>query len=116
MDRLARYRILLEDRLREFQRLYNLQPTPGVEAHCVFDEDRGHYLLIDLGWAGKKRVKRTILYARIVEGKVLIEDDWTEQGLANELLATGVPSEDIILAFQHPFLRSLPETREASLI
>lgn len=75
MDRITRYRALLETLFYDYQRLYNLEPTPGVEAHCIFDEARDHYLLLDLGWKGEKRVKRTILYVRLIDGKFSIEED-----------------------------------------
>ena len=47
------------------------------------------------------------VYLRIVQGKIWIEEDWTKQGIADQLLEAGVPPEDIVLGFQHPSKRSL---------
>lgn len=42
---------------------------------------------------------------RIKNEKIYIEEDWTEEGIATELLTEGVPKEDIVLAFQDPETR-----------
>ena len=39
---------------------------------------------------------------RIKNEKIYIEEDWTEEGMANELLSKNVPKEDIVLAFHDP--------------
>jgi hypothetical protein len=44
---------------------------------------------------------------RIKNEKIYIEEDWTEEGMANELLTEGVPMENIVLAFQAPETRKL---------
>jgi XisI protein len=49
------------------------------------------------------------VYIRIEQGKVWVEEDWTKQGIANELLAAGVLPEDIVLGFHHPSKRRFTE-------
>jgi hypothetical protein len=109
MDKLTEYRRLIRRELSEYERLYNLQPTPGVETFVVFDEERDHYILMSLGWDQGRRVRRAILYVRLRDGKVWIEEDWTEHGLATDLLQAGVPKEDIVLAFHPPERRAWTE-------
>ena len=109
MDKLMGYRDLLKRSLCEYERLYNLRPTPGVESFVIFDEERDHYLLVSLGWAEHRRVRRIVLYVRLRDGKFWIEEDWTENGLATDLLRGGVPREDIVLAFHPPERRPLTE-------
>jgi len=50
-----------------------------------------------------------MVYLKIEQGKIWIEEDLTKQGIANELLDAGVPPEDIVLGFQHPSKRPLTE-------
>ena len=45
------------------------------------------------------------VYVRIRDGKFWIEEDWTEDGIATDLVRAGVPKEDIVLAFHEPKLR-----------
>jgi hypothetical protein len=109
MDKLTNYSTLIKRLLRDFERLYSLQPHPGVETLVVFDEVREHYLLIRLGWAEERRVRYLTLYVRLKERKIWVEEDWTEAGIVTELLKAGVPKEDIVLAFQPPEMRELSE-------
>jgi hypothetical protein len=45
------------------------------------------------------------LHLDIKDGKIWIQHDGTEIGIANELVKLGVPKEDIVLAFHEPFVR-----------
>lgn len=40
-----------------------------------------------------------IIHLRLHDGKVYIERDGTEEGVATTLLAAGIPKEAIVLAF-----------------
>jgi hypothetical protein len=46
---------------------------------------------------------------RIKNEKIYIEEDWTEECIATELLREGVPKEDIVLAFHDPETRKFTE-------
>jgi hypothetical protein len=109
MDKLTRYRDLIKRYLSDLAALVNRDPKAGVETSCVFDEDRGHYLLINTGWARGRRIRGATLYVRLKNGKVWIEEDWTEEGIGNFLVEAGVPKEDIVLAFQAPEMRALTD-------
>lgn len=109
MDKLTEQRTLVKRLLREYERLYNLEPTPGVETFVIFDEERDQYLLMSLGWVQGRRVRRAILYVRLRHGKFWVEEDWTEQGLATELMRSHVPPEDIVLALHAPEKRPFTE-------
>ena len=54
---------------------------------------------MSLGWIEKKRTLQIRVYVRIRDGKFWIEEDWTEAGIAADLVGEGVPKEDIVLAF-----------------
>ena len=41
----------------------------------------------------------------IKDGKIWIQHDGTERGVANELVELGVPKEDIVLAYQPVYKR-----------
>jgi hypothetical protein len=109
MDRVARYWDLLLGVMREQERLGKQAPVPGVDSLLLIDPDRRVVQLQDVGWRGRKRVHDTYVQVRIKDGKVWIEDDGTGEGVANALVAAGVPKEDIVLAFQPPELRHLTE-------
>jgi hypothetical protein len=109
MDKLTTYQKLVKETLTAMAMLINRQSAPGVVAECALDDERGQYLLLTVGWSGNKRVRGTTLYVRLRDGKLWIEEDWTEEGITAGLLKAGVPKEDIVLAFQPPQMRRLTE-------
>jgi len=109
MDKLTRYRALIRQVLQQHADLMNSQPVPGELVDCVFDERRDQYLLLKYGWPRGKHTHYTKLHVRIHNGKIWIEEDMTEEGLANELVEAGVPKEDIVLAFTPPEVRHLSD-------
>lgn len=109
MDKLTTYRNLIKKILSDLAAFDNRNPTPGVETSCVFDEKRDLYLLTSIGWSGRQRVRSMTVFVRLRNGKIWIDDDWTEEGITKDLLAAGVPKEDIVLGFQHPEMRPLTD-------
>ena len=105
MEKLTTYRELIKRQIREYADLVNRQPTEDEETFTVFDEESDNYLCMTLGWQGRKRVKYTTLHVRIRNGKIHVEEDWTEEGIATSLVREGVPHSDVVLAFQSPKLR-----------
>ena len=54
-----------------------------------------------VGWDKDERVHFPVIHIDIVGGKLWIQTDNTDCGVATELEAAGVPKSDIVLAF-HP--------------
>jgi hypothetical protein len=75
----------------------------------VFDDEHNQYLLRRLGWGENSRIRQTDLHLAIRDGKIWIEEDWTEEGIATYLLEHGVPNHDIVLGFQPPQMRPFTE-------
>ncbi len=86
------------------------KPSYGnVEVQIVFDEQRDHYHLMTVGWNRDRRIRGSILHVDIIDNKIWIQHDGTEEGIANELVAKGVPKTDIVLAFHSPFRRQFTD-------
>jgi len=82
------------------------KPAYGdIETDVVFDDERNHYQMIHLGWEGKRRVCGAIIHISLQNGKVWIQYDGTESGVAEELVEAGIPREQIVLGFRSPKLR-----------
>ena len=109
MDRLIEYRDLIKSLLSQHVEICNRQPRPGVEHVMIADDERGHYVWAKIGWADGRRVEQMNVYVRLRNGKFWIEEDWTEDGIATDLLAAGVPHQDIVLAFHAPEMRPYTE-------
>lgn len=109
MDKLENYRQIIQKLLTDYQQWAMGANQPGVQQYVAFDEEHDHYFWFHLGWDGKRRDFGMTVYLRIENGKIWIEEGRTKQGIANDLLETGVPAEDIVLGFQHPSKRPLTE-------
>ncbi len=106
MDKLNQYRQHIQDVLTEH---YKVSPSPGdegVDRQLIIDRERDHYQLLNVGWRkGDEPVFGCPIHISIKQGKIWIERDFTDYGIANELIERGVPKEDIVLAFHAPYKR-----------
>ncbi len=109
MDRLDTYRTLVKDLLECHADRMERYPQPDITTELSFDEARDNYLLLSVGWTKQGRMLVPTIYLRLREGKVWVENDWTEAGVVEELMERGVPEEDVVLAFQRPGLRQQAE-------
>ena len=79
--------------------------SDSVETQYIFDKEHNHYQLFQVGWDGYEWVHGCILHFDIKEGKIWVQHNGTEIGIAEELMNLGVPKEDIVLGFQAPYKR-----------
>jgi hypothetical protein len=102
MDTHTQYRQIIQQLLSErAQQVWDKR----IQAQTIFDPIHDHYQLVYVGWRGSKRLYGVILHADIIDGKIWIQQDGTEQGLANQLVERGIPKQQIVLAFDPPNLR-----------
>ncbi|MTJ17756.1 hypothetical protein FJR09_04430 [Dolichospermum sp. UHCC 0406] len=83
--------------------------SEGTEIELIFDIQRNRYLVIHIGWEGENRTYGTMIHVDIKDGKIWIQRDLTEEGVANELVELGVPKSDIVLAFRAPHIRQFTD-------
>ncbi|MGD1806853.1 XisI protein [Dapis sp. BLCC M126] len=103
MEKLTKYRNYVKNIITEYSQY---KPSYGdIEVQVVFDEQRDHYQLLNVGWHENRQVRGCVLQIDIKNEKIWIQHDGTEIGIANELLDLGVPKSDIILAFHAPYKR-----------
>lgn len=58
-----------------------------------------------MGWDGKKYVHGAVIHAEVIEDKIWIHYDGTEDGIANDLIEAGIPRERIVLGFRSEKIR-----------
>jgi hypothetical protein len=107
MDRVEQYRVWIKKILTEHSQFKSSYGE--IEEYVFFDDERSHYQLFSAGWENRKRVFGCTIHVDIVDGKIWIQHDGTEVGVANELTDLGVPKLDIVLAYQPESARRLTE-------
>jgi hypothetical protein len=71
-----------------------------VRSQLVADRKRDSYLVVDVGWKGYERIHEPLIHVDVIDGKLWIQYDGTEEGIATELVKAGVPRDRIVLAFK----------------
>ncbi|MEO1396470.1 MAG: XisI protein [Cyanobacteria bacterium J06634_5] len=91
--------------------MLQVPPTYGeVVRQTLFDQERDHYQLINTGWENRRRVYGCLLHLDIQkDGKIWIQYDGTETGIANQLVEKGIPKKEIVLAYQSDYTRKLSD-------
>ena len=105
MDQLDHYREIVRHLIEEYARY---KPAYGdIRTEAVVDRERDHYEVIQVGWNAGRRVHGSIIHIDIRNGKVWIEHNGTDARLGEELVAAGIPRNDIVLGFQSADVRPL---------
>ena len=105
MDRREEYKAIVKQFLLDYGKI---KPAYGdINREVVFDEERGHYELLSLGWKGTRRVHHTLIHIDIKDGKVWLQQNATNQEVAEELIEMGIPRDRVVLGFVLPQSRKL---------
>ncbi|NER22418.1 MAG: XisI protein [Symploca sp. SIO1C2] len=100
MDRINNYRQLI------CQIITNHTIIPykhgDIKFETVFDSESDRYLLMLLGRENKYYHHGCLIHVDIIDGKIWIQRDGTEEGVATEFVAAGVPKSQIVLGFKSP--------------
>ena len=107
MDRLDGYREIIQRILTEYMEI----PYAHGDLHykLIVSKDFDSYLLITLGWEDDTRVHGCLIHIDLIDNQIWIQRDGTEDGIANELIAAGIPKTDIVIGFHPPELRPYTE-------
>ena len=103
MDKLDQYRQAIEQVLNEYAAIP--YAFGDLASETVFDRVKDRYLLVTYGRDLGKRIHHAVAHVDVVNGKLWIRCDGTEEGIANELVALGVLKEDIVLGFKSERMR-----------
>ena len=109
MDPVAAYPTLIKQALCDYVALVQKSPQLPYQVVTVFDDEHQHYIVRKVGWQANKRILKTVLHVALQNGKIWIEEDLTEEGIATWFLAHGVPNTAIVLGFQPPLIRPYTE-------
>jgi XisI protein len=99
MDSLTpQYRKIIEKVLEDYADF--LDGDEEVQVELVFDRERDRYLLVETGWQNGYRIYGTLLHIDLIDNKLWIQNDGTEDGIAVDLVDAGIPKEQIVLGFR----------------
>lgn len=93
----SRYRKIIKDVILKYA---CFRPSHGnIRLDPIFDEANDRYVLMQTGWDRGRRVSGNLIYIVLHEGKVFIEYDGIEHGIADDLISEGIPEDQIVLPY-----------------
>ena len=76
-----------------------------IKSSVSFDDEHGNYVLLQAGWRGDDYLQGAIIHVQLIDDKIWVQYDGTEEGIATGLVDAGIPKVDIVLGFRHPSVR-----------
>jgi hypothetical protein len=107
MDTRTTYRAIVQAVLRSFTGIQYVNGSICNET--LFDVASDRYAVMSVGWEGPKRIHSCLIHVDIVDSKVWIQWDGTEDGIAELLEAAGIPKHDMVLGFHPETIRPFTE-------
>lgn len=113
MDKLKQYTKILKEIFENYKKnnpsISNPNLGQEVNSFFVIDEANGIFTWFHFGWTKQGRVDAINVFVHLRNGKIHIEEDWTEEGIGTILLSKGVSPKDIIVEFHPPEMRQYTE-------
>lgn len=98
-----------EYRERIQQLLAHYQEPPflkdGVETQLIVDTKHDHYQLVNVGWENDQRIYGVVVHIDIKDDKIWLQQNLTDQLVAEDLVELGIPKDRIVLGFQPAYMR-----------
>ena len=104
MDKIKKYQKFIKNVLSKHHAPEIRHDYDEYESQLVFDDEHGHYYLINVGWNEYDKIFSCMLHIDLKDDKIWIRQDWTE-GVVDDFLEMGVPKTDLVLAFMAPYKR-----------
>ncbi|HFA51007.1 MAG TPA: XisI protein [Bacteroidetes bacterium] len=105
MEKIKKYETAIIDFLKEYAAGYQQDKNDPVRTEVVTDSLNHHYQLLRVGWKDRKFHHYCIFHFDIIDGKIWVQANNTEEMVGDELTKRGVPRQDIILGFQPEYTR-----------
>lgn len=108
MDKLTNYKKIVKEIIEEIAAMIPVRK--GVESQVILDEERGHYLLYEVGWQNDNWQYASIVHVDVKpDGKVWLQHDGTDLKIALLFVQKGIPKSNIVLGFHAPSEREMIE-------
>lgn len=106
MDRtVKKYRDAIISVMQEYaeERKYSVN---GCQYELIADDVNLRYQLVLVGWDEGDRIYHVIFHVDIINGKIWVQEDNTEDAIANLLLEKGISKKEVVLAYFSEFHRA----------
>lgn len=100
------YKSVLEEIFQEEAKKYQSE-LPNAGRRLFIGDNKNHFVLMEIGWSGKRYLHRILFTVEIIDNKIWIHEDNTDIDLIGKLLDKGIPKKDIVLGFVPVYARDI---------
>ncbi len=99
MEKINFYKKIIESFFQDYinERETSIKP---LDYQMIIDEKRLHFQLVYLGWENEYYVHNIVYHLDIINEKIWIQKNETDENIAPQLMKRGVPNTDIVLGLQ----------------
>jgi hypothetical protein len=104
MDKRKKYASIVRQLLVDYAKI---KPANGnIDRTLIFDDTRGNYELMNIGWDGAKRIHHSSIHIELKnDSRVWLQHNATNMDIAEELIEMGIPRDQIVLGSVLPQMR-----------
>ena len=104
MDRIDEYCQIIKSILNRYAQFSN--GSDSIKNIVIASQDQNHFLLLNEGWQNQKHIHNCLFHCEIKTDKIWIYFDGFEDTITETLIASGIPQEQIVVAFHPPYIRA----------
>lgn len=104
MEKLNHFQTAILDFLKTYASTYN-DATDPVKTQLIADKENKHYQLVRVGWKDRKFHHFCLFHFDIIDNKIWIQANNTEEMVGDEITKRGIHKDDIVLGFQPEYAR-----------
>jgi hypothetical protein len=84
------------------------KPAYGqLDYQVVFDHERKLFQVLVIGWLNDRYHCQIIVHLEVRKNLVWLQQDLTDANIAEQLIESGIPREQIVLGFQPEYKRGM---------
>ncbi|MDZ7934889.1 MAG: XisI protein [Emticicia sp.] len=102
MEKLTKYSQIIVDFLEEYSKV-SYPNAPTLEQQVIVDTKRNHFELVSVGWHKEQFIHEVVFHFDIKDNKIIIQQNWTDIKISQELVRRGVEADDIKVGFVYAY-------------
>ncbi|MEL6718126.1 MAG: XisI protein [Bacteroidota bacterium] len=109
MDRVNQLKEIIIEFLEEYVLEVYKDDDSDISTELIYDQERNHYQLMRIGWRKSHFHYSCLFHFQILNDKIWVLNNNTEELVGDELVRKGVEKEEIVFAFHDPAVRQFTE-------
>lgn len=102
------YKQIIRKELEEYENT-RIDNAPDVKFHLIINEDQTEFILLSIGWNGKKYRHGVIFHIQLKDDKVWLYKNNTDIEIGEVFAREGIPKSKIVIAWLPSYMQEVSE-------